>query len=76
MKNHRSCVLSMALLDDQLLCSGAKNGVILVTDIVSGGVLQTYRGHSGPVTAVAMKWLERLETLHYNGQEATCCVLL
>lgn len=59
MKNHRSSVLSMALSGDQFLASGAKNAVTIVTDIISGGVLRTYRDHDGPITAVTMIQLKR-----------------
>lgn len=58
MGNHKSPVLALALSRDVYLASGARNGVTLVTNIVSGEVLQTLKGHTGSVTALAITEME------------------
>ena len=60
MRNHSSPVLSLALLDDLYLTSGARNGVIMTSNITSGEILWTVKGHLGGVTAVAASRLQRL----------------
>ena len=60
MRNHSSPVFSLALLDNLYLASGAKNGVILTSNITSGEILWTVKGHLGGVTAVAASRLQRL----------------
>lgn len=54
MRNHRSPVLSIALFGNRILASGARNSVVLVADIVSGGVTHTYKGQDGAITAISM----------------------
>ena len=58
MRNHKSPVLALALSRDVYLASGARNGVTLVTNIISGEVLQTLKGHAGSVTALSITEVE------------------
>ena len=59
MRNHKSPVLALALAEDLYLASGAKNGVTLITNIISGEVIHSLKGHSGSVTALTITEIER-----------------
>ena len=63
-RNHKSPVLALALSRDVYLASGARNGVTLITNIVSGEVLQTLKGHIGSVTALAITEMEGYAPLY------------
>lgn len=58
MRHHKSPVLALALAEDLYLASGAKNGITLITNIISGEVLHTLKGHSGSVTALTITEME------------------
>ena len=59
MRHHKSPVLALALAEDLYLASGAKNGVTLITNIISGEVIHSLKGHSGSVTALTFTEIER-----------------
>ena len=59
MRHHKSPVLALALAEDLYLASGAKNGVTLITNIISGEVIHSLKGHSGSVTALTITEIER-----------------
>ena len=59
MKNHHCPVFALALSGDRYLASGAKNGVILITNIISGEVMRSIQGHGRGITALATTDIQR-----------------
>ena len=54
MKTHKNMVLSMALSHNQFLTSGDKYGAILISDIISGGVLYKMKEEYGSISVLTM----------------------